>query len=110
MRLCPIQYFVKQKDRSITSFAIGNTSVANHVVNSPRLEPQHLGKLLHIKEPRTVQSGILNLVQHFNSTAHQFASPIQFFSGSAVLSAASPVMQSQVPCQLIALAEPVRGA
>src|SRR5258708_3138068 len=74
MRLGPFQNLIEQKDRSISSLAIRDSFLANHVVDRSRLEPQHLCKLLHIQKPRTVRSDIPAFVHHFNSGAHRLTS------------------------------------
>jgi len=61
-------------DRSIACLPIRYSPLTNHVVDRSRLEPQHLCKLLHIQEPRTVRSDSPAFVRHFNSGAHRLTS------------------------------------
>jgi len=47
---CPFQYFVKQEDGSITDFAIGDSSLANHFINCSCFDPQQLSEFLYIEK------------------------------------------------------------
>src|SRR5260370_5761464 len=96
MRLCPVQYFIKQKDRAITRFAIWNASFANHVVDGPRLEPQHLGEFLHVEEPRTTKSRVPCFVRYLNSSAHNLTSTTWRASSSTP----TPRAPRQIPAWL----------
>ena len=66
MRLGPLQDFFKQEDRSISRFAIRDSSLANHVVDRSRLEPQQLREFFHVEKlrPFLVFTYGLNLGAH----------------------------------------------
>ena len=53
LRLRPFQDFVKPKDRPVACLAMRYSPLANHVVDRSPFQPQHLGELFHIEEPRT---------------------------------------------------------